>query len=134
MEPSVAVAGTPAAAPARSGADAVMHRLLRIPDVPRASAARAERVFGQSLLVSMVRCLLTYVVLPVLGPVVGLAGGVGPVLGLTVGTVSMIAIVVSIRRFWLADHRMRWPYTAVGGAVLALLAVQAVGDISALLG
>ena len=85
--------------------------------------------------ISAARCLLTYIVLPVLGPIIGLArGGVGPVLGLTVGTVSMVAIVASIRRFFAADHRWRWRYTAIGGSILVLLVVQAVIDIADLVG
>ncbi len=47
--------------------------------------------------------------------------------------VAETAIVYSMRRFWRADHRMRWAYTVVGGGILILLAVQAVGDITALL-
>lgn len=115
----------------RPAADVFMRRLLRVPEVG-ASGTAAERLFGKSLLLSTVRCLLTYVVLPLLKPVVDLSGGVGPVLGLLLGTVSSLAIVVSMRRFWAADHRMRWAYTVVGGGILVLLAFQAVGDIAAL--
>ena len=42
----------------------------------------------------------------------------------------MVAIVASIRRFFASDHRWRWRYTAIGGAILVLLAVQAVIDIA----
>lgn len=122
------------AAPARSPADELMRRLLRVPaSGPRGSEAAARNAFSASILVSTVRCLLTYIVLPVLGPVLGLSGAVGPVLGLTVGMVSAAAVVISMRRFWAADHRWRWGYTAVGGGILVLLAVQAVGDVVSLL-
>lgn len=121
-----------AAVAPRRPADVVMRRLLRVPE-QRASGASAERLFGKSLLISTVRCLLTYIVLPLLKPVVDLSGGVGPVLGLVIGTISAVAIVASMRRFWAADHRMRWGYTAVGGAILVLLAFQAVGDVAALI-
>jgi hypothetical protein len=113
-------------------ADAFMRRLLRV-RTGEASARSAENVFGASLLLSTVRCLLTYVLLPLLKPVVDLSGGVGPVLGLLIGTVSAVAIVASMRRFWAADHRLRWAYTSIGGAILVLLAVGAVGDVVALL-
>jgi len=115
-----------------SAADAFMRRVLRVPTA-RASGRAAENAFGASILVSTVRCLLTYVVLPLLKPVVDLSGGVGPVLGLVLGAVSTVAIVASMRRFWAADHRPRWGYTAIGGAILVLLAVQAVGDVATLL-
>jgi hypothetical protein len=114
-----------------SAADAFMRRLLRVPDTASPGSA-AESVFGASLLVSTIRCLLTYVVLPILKPVVDLSGGVGPVLGLVLGAVSATAIVFSMRRFVAARHRWRWGYIAVGTAILVLLIVQAYGDVRAL--
>ena len=114
-------------------ADTFMRRALRVPDrTPSASSKNAESVFSASILVSTVRCMLTYVLLPVLKPVVDLSGGVGPVLGLLLGGVSAVAIIASMRRFWAANHRWRWGYTVVGGGILVLLAVQAVGDVAAL--
>ena len=113
-------------------ADDFMRRLLRVRP-GSASSRSAENVFGASILLSTVRCLLTYVALPLLKPIVDLSGGVGPALGLLIGTVSAVAIVASMRRFWAADHRMRWPYTVVGGGILVLLVVQAVADVVSLL-
>jgi hypothetical protein len=111
--------------------DAFMRRLLRLP--PNTDpGATAEKAFGTSILISTVRCLLTYVLLPLLKPVIDLSGGVGPILGLVIGAVSAAAIIYSMRRFWRADHRMRWAYTVIGGGILVLLAVQAVGDVAAL--
>ena len=115
-----------------SPVDAFMRRLLRLP--AGADPTRtAEKAFGTSLLISTVRCLLTYVLLPLLKPVVDLTGGVGPVVGLLIGAVSATAIVFSMRRFWAASHRWRWAYTVVGGGILVLLAVQAARDVAALL-
>jgi hypothetical protein len=116
----------------RPPADVVMRRLLRIRDDATGSLTGARNAFSASVGISAVRCLLTYIALPLLRPVVDLSGGVGPVLGLVIGAVSTVAIVVSMRRFWAADHRMRWGYTAIGGAILGFLAVQAVIDIAAL--
>ena len=121
--------------PARTAADLRMRRILRIGDADvRASARSAENAFSTSIFISAVRCLLTYLVFPVLGPVVGLAGSVGPVVGLVVGLVSFVAIVASMRRFFRADHRWRWRYTAVGGVILAFLLVQAVIDVADIVG
>ena len=108
-----------------------MRRVLRLPeDAPKGSRSAAQQAFSRSVWISAARCLLTYIMLPILGPIVGFSGRVGPVLGLVVGTVSMVAIVASIRRFFAADHRWRWRYTAIGGSILVLLVVQAVIDIS----
>jgi hypothetical protein len=121
--------------PARSDADCAMRRVLRLPeDGPRGSRVAAQQAFSRSVWISAARCLLTYIVLPILGPIIGFAGGVGPVLGLAVGTVSMVAIVASIRRFFASDHRWRWRYTAIGGSILVLLVIQAVIDIADLAG
>ncbi|MDQ3945537.1 MAG: hypothetical protein M3357_10385 [Actinomycetota bacterium] len=130
-----AVSRNQAPVPVRSDADCAMRRVLHLPEGnPRASRAAAQQAFSRSVWISAARCLLTYIVLPVLGPIVGFSGRVGPVLGLAVGTVSMVAIVVSIRRFFAADHRWRWRYTAIGGSILVLLVVQAVIDITDLVG
>lgn len=109
-----------------------MRRLLRLPAGADPGVA-AEKAFGTSILISTVRCLLTYVVLPLLKPLIDLSGGVGPILGLVIGAVSATAIIFSMRRFWRANHRLRWAYTVVGGGILVLLAIQAVGDVAALL-
>ena len=122
----------PVAAP-RSNLDEAMRRLLRIRPDEEQSAAGARSAFSKSLLFTTVRCMLTYVLLPVLRPVVDLSGGVGPVLGLVVSLISAVAIIVSMRRFWAADHRARWAYTAVGGGILVLLVVQSSLDVLALL-
>jgi hypothetical protein len=120
-------------APTRTAADLRMRRLLRLPeDAPRVSIFQAQRAFGRSIAVSGIRCLLTYVFIPLVGPLLGLSDAVGPVLGLVLGTVSMIAIVVATRRFFAADHKWRWWYAAIGGTIFVLLAVQAVVDITAL--
>ena len=41
----------------------------------------------------------------------------------------MVCIVMSMRRFFRADHPKRWHYAALGGAVLTLLGYLAVVDI-----
>ncbi len=112
--------------------DAFMRRLLRLP-AGTDPEQTAEKAFGTSLLISTVRCLLPYVLLPLLKPVIDLSGGVGPVVGLVIGAVSATAIVYSMRRFWRASHRWRWSYTVLGAGILVLLVVQAVGDVAALL-
>jgi hypothetical protein len=133
--PRAAVGAVPEPAPSRGRADVFMRRLLRLPDQgPRGSVFAAQSAFSKSIAISATRCLLTYVAIPLLGPIVGLTGSVGPVLGLLLGTVSMVAIVASTRRFFAADHRFRWGYAAVGGSIFVLLVVQAVVDLAHLLG
>lgn len=120
--------------PVRSPADRRMRRLLRLPeDGPRVSIMDAQNAFSRSIAISAARCLLTYVLLPLLGPVLGLSGALGPILGITLSLVSMVAIVAATRRFFAADHKWRWGYTFIGGGIFVLVAVQLVIDVGHLI-
>lgn len=94
----------------------------------------AQRGFSRSILISAIRCTLTYVVFPFVTPMIGLAPGVGPVLGLIIGTVAIAANVISIRRFWRADHRWKVHASVLHGSVILLLAILAYRDIVDLIG
>ena len=134
--PADRTAATPTA-PARpqSGADRAMRRLLRLPvDGPKATAAEAQKAFQTSILVATVRCLLMYIFFPFVLPAIGVASGVGPWIGLTISVVAIVAIVMSIRRFWRADHSKRWHYTVLGTAVMGFMVFEIVRDIAEIIG
>lgn len=127
-DPSVTESG-------RSGADQVMRRILRLPvDAPRAGADEARRAFQTSIMVATVRCLLMYIVFPFVLPALGIASGVGPLIGIPISLIAITAIVMSVRRFWRADHSKRWHYTVLGGAVIVFLSVLIAIDLGELLG
>jgi hypothetical protein len=131
--PAVLVA-PPVARPS-SAADRFMRRLLRLPvDGQRATAEAARKAFQTSILVATVRCLLMYIVFPFVLPALGLARGVGPAVGLVISVAAIVAITMSIRRFWRADHAKRWHYTALGTTVMGFMVVLIVQDLSDLLG
>lgn len=94
----------------------------------------AQQGFSRSIIVSGIRCTLTYVVLPFIAPWIGLAPGVGPVVGLIVGTIAIAANIFSIRRFWRADHRWKVHATVLHAAVLLLLSILMILDIRQLVG
>lgn len=119
----------------RSAPDAFMRRLLRIPDQQAViDEAQTHRIFGTSIFLSALRCLLSYIVLPIVLPAIGLAKGVGPIIGIPVGVLALTFDYLGIRRFWLADHHQRWAFTAlyaaVGGMVLALVVIDVVSVVS----
>jgi hypothetical protein len=124
----------------RPPTDQFVCRLLRLPIEKPPSRHRAARdaevhkAFSRSMLVSAARCVLTYVVLPFLAPLVGIAKGVGPWIGIPLGVVAIGFNIRTIRRFWAADHRWRWAYTAVGVSVIGLLCVLIASDLAELLG
>jgi hypothetical protein len=92
----------------------------------------AARVFSLSLMVSGLRCLLTYIVLPWVLPLVGLARGVGPVVSVTVGVVAIAFNVLSIRRFARSNHPWRRPLMALNSAVIIGLLFLIVNDVAEL--
>ena len=107
-----------------------MRRILRLDqDAPRSTPDEARKAFQTSILVATVRCLLMYIVFPFVLPALGIATGVGPAIGLAIGIAAIAAIIMSVRRFWRADHSKRWHYTIVGTFVVAFLLVLVVGDI-----
>jgi hypothetical protein len=119
-----------AAGRGRPQRDQTMRRLLRISDRRTAPSDDATyRLFNISILLSALRCLLTYVVLPVLAPLLGAATSVGPAVGIPLALVALVFDVRGIRRFWLADHRWRWYMTGVYGVVMAFVLALLVGNL-----
>ena len=118
----------------RPAADMAVRRFLRIPDGPPASERAAQKAFSTSILVSATRCVLTYVVLPIVIPILGIAKGVGPVIGIPIAVAAVVCNVFTIRRFFAADHRWRWAYTALALAIITLLFVTMAKDLVDLLG
>lgn len=94
----------------------------------------ATRAFSISVMISGVRCLLTYILFPWVFPAVGRAKGIGPGIGLVVGTIAIGFNVASIRRFWLSNHRWKWPITVLNSSVICLLVVLIFVDLRDLLG
>jgi hypothetical protein len=127
MEPSIAADPTGLAA-ADLGAPTVDD-----PTSPR-EKAKAERVVSTSILISALRCSLTYVILPFVAPIIGITGNLGPALGITISIVAIVANVFSIRRFWRADHRWKVQYTVLAVAIIIAMFVLMAQDISELLG
>ncbi len=133
-QPAGSTAAPSSAARSGSDVDRFMRRLLRLPtDGPKATAADAQRAFQTSLMVATVRCLLMYIVFPFVLPAVGLKAGVGPLIGVPISIAAIVAIVMSIRRFWRADHSKRWHYTVLGTTVIGFLVVLVVLDLTELL-
>ena len=118
-------------APRRSRPETVVRRVLRIPDAAptRSRTDAAHRIFSTSMVISAVRCLLSYIVFPVIAPVLGAATGIEPYVGIPIGIIALVFDVRGIRRFWIASHKYRWQVSAVYLAVMVLVMILVVRDI-----
>jgi len=119
--------------PKRTRADFVVCRLLCVPTEQKVGEDEVYSLFSGSILLSALRCLLTYVFLPILTPVLGIAAGVGPVIGIPLSIVALYFDVRGMRRFWLANHRWRWYISGIYLAVMVLVAMLLVFDVLQLL-
>jgi hypothetical protein len=120
--------------------DRAVARLLRVqpqPVAPReALAPTGSRPFETPLLLAGVRCILRYVVLPLLLPLLGVATGatVGIVTGaalallLTLDVIAVVAIVATLRRFWRLQHPRRCHYLPLALALTLLIGLFFVND------
>lgn len=126
MSDSVALASN-----RRAQADAFVRRLLLVPERPvrKVRERDVQRLFRTGILLSALRCLLTYVVLPLLGPVLGVTGGVGPAIGLPLAVVALVFDVLGVRRFFVANHRARWQAAGVYAGVMVFVVALMVIDI-----
>ena len=100
-----------------------MRHLLRVPDGQAPiDESETHRIFSASIFLSALRCLLSYIVLPVVLPAIGVARGVGPAIGIPIGVLAITFDYLGMRRFWLADHHRRWAFSALYAAVGAMVA------------
>jgi hypothetical protein len=115
----------------RSLPDVIARRVLRVPDErpPARSTDAAQRLFSTSMLISATRCLLGYVIFPILAPALGAAAGFTPIIGIPLGLVALVFDVRGIRRFFVADHKWRWPITGIYLAVMVLVLILLVRDV-----
>lgn len=130
--PAVAAVQTDSGFASDGPADRFMRRLLGVRTPTRRADAGAHRAFRVAVAVSAVRCLITYLLIPVLVPVLSLAGWVAAPVGVLLCLVAVVNGVVSVRRFWRADHRQRWMYTIFMAVVFVILAIALASDLNRL--
>lgn len=120
--------------PERSAADRFMRRLLRVGDtIDKDAIFGARRSTTAAIVVSGIRCTITYLLIPVLAPLIGLSTWFSAPLTIALSVVAIVMGISGVRRFWIADHRARWAYTAFIGAVVVLLVIGIVADVASLL-
>lgn len=123
-----------------SRADGFMSRLLlidqrsriAIPSDETAQTRRAENALTISLLFSGLRCILQYVLLPFLLPIIGVAADATVPILLLINLIAIASIFLSLRRFWTIGYKHRWSYLVVALAALTLLVAFTAYDIAML--
>lgn len=122
----------------QSKTERLIYRLLFLePPMPQAAAKspeRAERAFNFSLIFSGVRCILQYMILPFVLPLVGVTVDAALPVMLVINVVALVSIFYSVRRFWAVDYRYKWQYLPIAAVAVVLLTAFLVMDISSLIG
>ena len=103
-------------------------------DVRADVAQGAHRAFRTSVVVSGIRCLITYVLVPVLVPLLSFIGVLAAPIGIALCVVAVVNGVISVRRFWIADYRGKWMYTWFIAVVFVVLGFALAADIGRLAG
>jgi len=89
----------------------------------------STRMFSKSMIISGIRCMLSYVVFPWLLPVLGATGTVGPLIGIPIALVAIWFNISSIKRFTKSGHQLKKLVIPINAAVIALLLVLVVLDV-----
>jgi O-antigen/teichoic acid export membrane protein len=128
------VSAAPPTIEQRTPADRFMRRLLRVGDVVDKNAILgARRDTTAAIVVSGIRCIITYLLIPILAPIVGLSGAASAPLTIALSVLAIYMGISGVRRFWIADHRARWAYTSFIGVVVVLLLIGIVVDVRTIL-
>lgn len=111
-----------------------MRRLLRVGDVVDKNAILgARRSTTAAIVVSGIRCIITYLLIPILAPVIGITDAASAPVTMALSALAIVMGISGVRRFWIADHRARWVYTGFIAVIVVLLVVGIVLDLAAML-
>jgi ABC-type iron transport system FetAB permease component len=120
--------------------DTLMARLLFVsPAAQRTTTATAEvdqpppaaeRAFNLSLAISGVRCIIQYMILPFVLPVIGLAANWAVPISLAINLIAVAAIFFSLRRFWQTNYKGKWQYLGIALVALIFIVVFIYTDLT----
>lgn len=111
-----------------------MRRLLRVGGtIDKDAIFGARRSTTAAIVVSGLRCIITYLLIPVLAPVIGLSTWFSAPLTIALSALAILMGITGVRRFWIANHRARWAYTCFIGVVIVVLVIGIVTDVASLL-
>lgn len=94
----------------------------------------AENTFMASMLFAGVRCILEYVVLPFVLPLLNLSDSIAVPLVMGINVVALVALVASVRKFYAINYKHKHLYLAVAIVGGVVLIVFLIGNIRSLIG
>jgi hypothetical protein len=96
------------------------------------AAEGAKRALTASLLFSGVRCILMYVIIPFVLPLIGVTGLFAAQLDILINLVAIAALIYSVRRFWQINYHGKVAYTLVAVVAFVFLLIFIALDLRAL--
>ncbi len=122
-------AATQEPAPSYPAVEAAMRRILCLsPECARPGVNDTSRMFTTSMALTGLRCVFTYMFLPILTPALGTV--VGPVIGVPLSALAFVFDIRAIRSFWRANHPQRWLMTVLYLVVAAFVTYLMVSDLA----
>jgi hypothetical protein len=121
--PPTTTDSTEGAAPPTTGAGPRMRRRWRAPSEAEQSAIRVP------VLVSAVRCTLTYVLFPLLAPL-GAAAAAKTWVSIALHVATIAAVGFGTRRLFSTGSRGRWLYAAIAAPITVLSVIGIVADLA----
>src|SRR5215204_3752217 len=106
-----------------SAADGLVARLLLVTPRPTTRDTAPDQLLGFAVLVSGLRCILRYAILPFGLPLLGLAAGTARGITIVFDVIAVVATITSLRRLWAVQHPQRWRYLMIAVGVLAVTAM-----------
>ncbi len=120
--------------------DRMMARMLFVTLPPPAEEdvmpeeAKEGRTIGLALVISGLRCTLQYLVLPIVLPLIGLAGSFSLVIAMALDVVALWLLISGLRYLWRTRHPHRFDMLPVSAAILAVIVGSFGYDVWRLIG
>lgn len=89
----------------------------------------ARNKLRSSIIISGIRCVITYLMVPIFTPLVGFSGLLAAPVSIGLSVLAIVLGYTSLKRFWMADHRLRWRYTGFIVVVWVLLVIGIGWDV-----
>lgn len=122
---------------ALSSLDGIVRRVLFAqpiePKEPTQDDEKTRGAFGLSVAFSGIRCVIQYMILPFVLPVIGIAGQFANIATAVINLVAIVTLIFTLRHFWRINYKYKWAYFGLAVPALVTLIAFTVLDINTLL-